>query len=103
MARLGTLVVVNALALLQAPSHAGDGALARLGTGGNRAVPAKIAVLAHALPVVAEAVVGAAANASPDVAAIAGPARITRAHAIRALAIVAAHGPIHPRAPSRAV
>lgn len=103
MGLLGTLVFVDLGALVQAATHATNGALARNRGSGQGAVTATVAGHAQAGTVVAVAMVRAIVQAGAGVAVIAGPPRGAEAGAVVAFAMAGAFHSSHTRAARCAV
>lgn len=77
-------------ALLEAPAHAVDRALAGLWFGRKGAVTSTVTLLAQACPVLAISVLAAVVQASTNIASIARPAWVAVARAFNALAVAVA-------------
>jgi len=97
-----TLCLIDLGALLQAPTHTVNGALARLGLSRQRAVTATVALLAQAGSVGTVSVLRAIVQARADIASIARPSGVAVALALNALSVAAAPLTL-TGAPARAV
>jgi len=81
------LGLVHLGALLQATSHAMDGALAWLWLGRKGAVTAAVSLLAKTGPVAAIPVLGAVVQASADVTSVTRPTGVAVAFALNTLSV----------------